>query len=583
MINYLKTILNQRRKIKMNKSQILQGTKKAFVFSFFILAVNYFSQAQNQDVIIIDAYKPSISDAFKINNNPKIKDTVVEKLDLKYQVSPKLYPTSFSVDPIKAAKMIGQPLTKLYKAYAKAGFGSKLTPLAEFYFGNLRSTDQSIGVYFKHLSSFGKIKDYAFPGFSDNEAGAFARKFYKQHMLSGEIDYNRNVVHYYGFYPSDFPTIPNIKNNKDTIRQRFAKVGGQVKFKSTYKDTMMLHHSLGIKYFNLSDLYDAREDNFNFNGTVDKRLNIIGKSFKDQGLGLLADMDYFNDVNKIDTSSGAVIRIEPHLSATYSNILKFYLGINASFQTGEESKTHLYPNANININIYNDIFILYGGITGELKKNNLIALSEENPFINTSLPLAFSNTKSKAYGGFKGSLSSYLSFNACISKSKIYDMPLFVNDTSSVILNRFTIVYDTVGVFNSHAEITYQKTEKIKLMLISNFYQYYTTNELYAWNKPNMDVKFSLYYNLKNKIIFRTDIFALSRSDAKQIVPGTVPKIESIDMEGAVDFNIGLEYKYTKILSGFLNLNNIGAVRYKRWYNYPSYGFNVIAGVTYAF
>jgi len=551
--------------------------KKAFILSLFILAIYGSPKAQNQDVVIIDAYKPTISDAFKINDNPKITDTVVEKLNLNYQITPKLYNTSFAVDPIKPAKMVGQPLTKLYKSYAKVGFGTKTTPLAEFYFNNLRSTSESIGFYYKHLSSSGKLKDYAFPGFSDNEANIFARKFYNDHMISGEVFYNRDVIHYYGYNPDLFPGI-----SKDSIRQRFAKIGGQVKFMSTYKDSSRLNHSFLLRYDNLSDLYNAKENYLKFNGTIDKKVNFFGNIFEIQKLGFIADVDYYNDINKADTSSTAAIRLQPHFSATY-DILKFDIGLNASIATGEESKFHLYPDVNINVNIYNNIFILYGGITGELKRNNLIDLSEENPFINTSLPLAFSNSKFKFFAGFKGCLSSYLSFNASISKTTIENMPLFVNDTSSVLLNRFTVVYDKVGVFNTHAEITYQKLEKFKFMLISNFYQYTTTNELYAWNKPNMDVKLSFNYNLKNKIIVKADIFAINASDAKKYIPGGTPDVKPIHMKGTFDVNLGMEYRYTKILSAFLNFNNIGSVNYKRWYNYPTYGFTVIAGVTYAF
>jgi hypothetical protein len=212
-------------------------------------------------------------------------------------------------------------------------------------------------------------------------------------------------------------------------------------------------------------------------------------------------------------------------------------------------------------------------------------IAEENPFINTSSVLKFSHTKSDFYGGFKGSLSSYLSFNASVSKSNVVDMPLYVTDfdSASVLHNKFVLVYDNVKIFNTHTEITYQRSEKYKLLLISNFYQYATTNELYAWLKPNMDVKLAFNYNLKNKIILKTEVFAFSSSDAKSIVPGTIPEIKPIRQKGTVDFNLGLEYRYTKILSAFLNFNNIGAVRYQRWYNYPTYGFTILGGVSYAF
>jgi hypothetical protein len=562
----------------MNKGHSLHEIKKTFVLFFFILAVRTVSVAQNQDVIIIDAYKPTISDAFKINDNPKITDSTIEKLNLNYQLNPKLYPTTFSLDPIKPAKMVGEPLTKLYKSFIKLGFGNKTTPLAEFCLNNTRSTSNSIGVYFDHLSSSGKIKNYGYPGFSDNKAGIYARKFYKNELLSCDINYSRNVIHYYGFHPSDYPLVPSA-DNKDSIRQRFSKIGGELKLKSTYLDSSHLNHAISLKYYNLSDLYHSTENYLGFNAGVNKNCKLLGKSLEHQNLGIMADMNFYSDVNKMDTVHGADIKLLPCFSAKY-DILKFSIGLNALIQAADVTKGHLFPDANFSIDLFNNIFVLYGGITSELKRNNLIDLSAENPFINTSIPFSFSYTKSKFYAGFKGCISSYLSFDASISKSSVDNLPLFVSDTTLALQNKFTVVYDKVGIFNTHAEIVYQKSEKLKILLTSNYYQYTTTNEKKAWYMPDMDVKLSAEYNLRNKIILKAGVIGYSGCDAEEFVKGSAPQIKHL--KGVADCNLGIEYRYTKILSAFLNFNNIGAERYQHWYNYPSYGFNVMAGLTYA-
>jgi len=55
------------------------------------------------------------------------------------------------------------------------------------------------------------------------------------------------------------------------------------------------------------------------------------------------------------------------------------------------------------------------------------------------------------------------------------------------------------------------------------------------------------------------------------------------ELKGIFDANLGLEYRYTKKLSAFINFNNIGAVRYQRWEDYPTQRFNVLGGLTYSF
>ena len=54
-------------------------------------------------------------------------------------------------------------------------------------------------------------------------------------------------------------------------------------------------------------------------------------------------------------------------------------------------------------------------------------------------------------------------------------------------------------------------------------------------------------------------------------------------INGWIDANLGVEYKYSKILSGFVRLNNLGFSRYYYWYRYQSMRFNVMAGVAYSF
>ncbi len=54
------------------------------------------------------------------------------------------------------------------------------------------------------------------------------------------------------------------------------------------------------------------------------------------------------------------------------------------------------------------------------------------------------------------------------------------------------------------------------------------------------------------------------------------------ELKGIADINLSLEYRYTKLLSVFLHINNLAASRYYQWYQYPLQRFNFMAGFTYA-
>ena len=147
-----------------------------------------FAQTENDsttikhEVVVVKAYKPEVSDAFKINILPEIKDTVEVDINFDYSIKTKPLNFNFELNKINPARLVGEPLKKLYRSYLKLGFGTKFTPLAELYYNNLRSKDKSFGFYVNHYSSQGNIRindKTVYSGFNDNRAGIFGKKIYK--------------------------------------------------------------------------------------------------------------------------------------------------------------------------------------------------------------------------------------------------------------------------------------------------------------------------------------------------------------------------------------------------------------------
>ena len=105
-------------------------------------------------------------------------------------------------------------------------------------------------------------------------------------------------------------------------------------------------------------------------------------------------------------------------------------------------------------------------------------------------------------------------------------------------------------------------------------------NESKAWQKPVFDAYIDFIYNIQDKFIISAGITGRSTMYAKTfegttVVPRSVP--------GYADLNLGFEYRYSTSLSAFLKINNVTTLRQYRYYNYPNYGLNMLAGVTYSF
>ena len=102
---------------------------------------------------------------------------------------------------------------------------------------------------------------------------------------------------------------------------------------------------------------------------------------------------------------------------------------------------------------------------------------------------------------------------------------------------------------------------------------------LKPWHMPEYEITLTTKYNLREKIIIGFDIFAISNRYAKDFYNPATP----IKLKGTIDVNLGVEYRYNKLLSAFVKFNNIGAVKYSKWNQYPTQRFNALIGLSYSF
>jgi hypothetical protein len=530
------------------------------------------SKLNNYDVINVTEYVPTIAESFKINDNPYVVDSTKKIPTLDYKITSTRVSTPFMVDTISAAKMEGEPLGKLYRSLAKVGFGNYTTPYGEFWFNNLRSKEYNYGAHLKHISSSATLQDRGYAGYSDNEIDLYGKKFLKKHTLWGDAGYHRNVVHDYGYDTSLFDLVDDI------TYERYNLLTGRAGLKSHFTDTAKINHDLLMNFYSFTDFYKSGETNFSTQG-------LFSGYYEKQLIRLLAGFDFYNNKTQKDTLNNTIVFLKPSLSAR-GDKWTAGVGIDVRIDIADESRFYFYPMLDFSYDPFDHILIPYAGLTGGLDKVSYRGLANENPFIRPDIPLHNSNRRYELYGGLKGSISANSAYNARFSYSKVNSMPLFVNDTTEIIRNRFTAVYDTVQVMNFHGELVIQNTEKLKLVMKGDYNIFNTQNELRAWHKPQMELAFSANYNLQDKFVLKGDIFVIGKQYARIGVYDAAQKKnvpQAKELKGIADINLGLEYRYTKILSGWINFNNIAGTRYYRWNNYPMQRFGVMAGLTVAF
>ena len=517
-------------------------------------------------------FQPEIAKANKLSENPVIIDSTQKIPTLNYNINSKKIATTFEVEPIKPATMEGEPLQKLYSHLVKAGIGNYTTPYFEYFFNNQRSKEYSYGARYKFIGSWATLKDKGYSGYNDNEVELYGKKFLKKHTLWGDAAYNRNVIHTYGY------DISRHNFNDSYTYERFNLFQGRAGLKSHFTDSSKINHDLQMQFYNFSDFYKSNETNFKaqgeFNGFYDG-----------QHLKGIAGVDFYNNKTANDTSNNTIIFLNPSASMGGEKWAAT-LGVDLRVDIAEESKFYFFGNFNASYDPFDHILIPYAGLTGGLDRNSYREFAAINPFIVPNIELMNTSRKYEFYAGLRGSVSSNSSYNARVSYAAVNAMPLFVTDTTEILPNRFNAVYDTVTVLNVHGELMIQQTEKLKLIMKGNYNVYNTERELKPWHKPALELALSANYNLRDKIIAKADIFVEGKRYARTFAYDSTAAQSMVvakELKGFVDINLGVEYRYSKIMSAWVNFNNIGMVRYMRWHNYPLQRFNVMAGITFAF
>lgn len=551
--------------------------KILFYAIIFLIAmpIRIFAQQDDKDknVTIVKEYTPTISDAFKVNIKPLIVDTVsVKPTDFKYYFVNKPIFVPFAVQPIHAAKMLGEPLALLHNNYIRLGFGSNIMPLVEYYYNSLRSKEFQYGIYAKHLSFNNKIKlanDNKIPaGFSDNEIKLYGKRMLRYKIIGGGLDFARNGFHYYGINP-DLDSIPT----EDTLFQRFLKFNMNSYIKSTYMDENHINYFAKLNYGFFQEKFGSYENKLTFNG------NAEGK-FNGETVGINFNGAYINQNTTSDTANEVLVKLMPYISKI-EKVWRIKAGLKVTADAqGDSLLWHFYPMVNMQYNIIENIMIPYVGFDGNLNANNFSTIHEENQFVKSDLLVKNENHKMTLFGGIKGAFTKTMFYDFGVSYGLVDDMHFFVNDTNELLLNHFTVVYDDVEVFSLHGELTWKKTQKWNLLMRADYNKYKMKTEQYPWQKPELTVAISSKYNLRDKILLNIDLFYLDKVYARTF--DTTGEMVPLLITPTYDINLGLEYRYSKFLSGFVTAKNILG-KYDMWNYYPTMGFHVMLGVTYAF
>ena len=575
---------------------------RILIFCFVAAHTMLIGQNSTHDTYLgIGTGRRTIAQTEKIQEMPRTIDSTVEISTVKYYLEPKKHETEFNAVPIKPAKLkIVEPLDKLYNGYVKGAAGTYIMPLLEVYFNSTRSKVSGWGVNGLHHSAFGNISNVGVSQFSENKIGGFYKYFLDKQDLKLNLDYKRDVFHYYGFSQDSLIVPQEYIDNSDTTRQVYNLIefSGDFKSRNIGRDTSKLNYNGWLDYHFLNNVSGSSENYFLIGAE-------IGKFLKKEEFVASLEVDV-NSLNQIQwensngtweegesiSSTNAIVKANPHIYSRGKN-WKAKAGLSLQANIDYEAKFYFYPDLECSYSLFNDLFIPYLGITGGLQRNNLNLIRLINPFVADDSEIKNTNQRINLFGGIRGSVSNNMTFNLSAGFEKLNDMYFFVPDTVSSFENKFQLLYDNMDKTTFAGQLSYKKSEKLKIFAKGEFFFYSLSDDLnQAWQLPNYKFTFSGWYDLADKIIIKSSVFLVgSRATYSYSEPIDLDADEfelinnryEYQLKPFIDMNLGVEYRYNKRISAFININNFTASKYQRWMNYPVQTINIFGGATFTF
>jgi len=130
-----------------------------------------------------------------------------------------------------------------------------------------------------------------------------------------------------------------------------------------------------------------------------------------------------------------------------------------------------------------------------------------------------------------------------------------------------------------HGEVSYLQGEDLTVTASVNINQF---KDLHSQVKPwgLLPVEFNTHFKWQAFKDFwaKLDLFAFSGAQYRSPTDGVAFKGDN-----GADMNAGVEFRITRQLNLWFQMNNLFNNKYERWHQYQVYGFNVLGGIIFSF
>ncbi len=516
------------------------------------------------EVEVIKDFDARLKDTEKISVTPHLPNQEAVTKTQVYNIPPRTMQVEYLAPKIRPIAMRGDKLPEAYDGYLKLGGGIPTTTFGELAYNTFYDDQYDIGVKLKHHQA--NFKNLENQRFMENSGELMGTYYLEQgYAVGGNIGYRSDQVHYYGYdhEVADF--------SRESVKQNFNTFDLGLKFFNGERTQGDINYRAGLNVYNAKDNFAAKERHFDAGIGATKWFD--GRHSLD--VDIKADFTTYQDSVKQKLNN---FYINP--AFTFHNEgIKAQVGVNLASVDEEFS---VFPDVEVSANIVGNKFTAFVGAEGNLQPNTMRTLSDYNPFIRTFGSLEIRNTSyNHFYGGLRGTVAGF-NYKGQIGYKDAKDLPLFLNTNTifpdSSALTKFDVVYDSVRIFNIQGSIGATILRDLDLTGTISINRFELNNEEKAWHLPFLEANFTgVYRMLEDKFRLKGELFVANG------VPYRIENNRSDNLNALLDVSVGGEYILSENLGAFVEINNLLNNKRQRWANYPTYGLNVLAGVTAKF
>ncbi|MCO6461073.1 MAG: hypothetical protein J5I59_06695 [Saprospiraceae bacterium] len=517
-------------------------------------------------VEVIKSYDAKLLVAQKLPLQGKLPDASAEKKEYNYNLQPEIKDKKADIKEhapdIRPLGISKEKIPESYKGYLKLGTGFPLAGFLEGAYSTTNTKNYFIDLYGHHYGIYNSSRENQV--FAETNIGLSGTNYLEAGVgMNGHVNVDLNNYRFYGGYNPEDTSFPG-----DPAKRKFTNVGAGIKIFNSKKNSFDVDFWGGVDMYGYKDNFASTERGFNLDVGAIKwiadRHNFT--------LQITDDLLAYGDTEKSKLNN---FNVKPSFTF-HGDFFKVKLGANLQSSSG----LSLFPDIEASANISGPAINVFIGATGDQYQNSFKRLSTLNPFIYTRFAETgnegpFNTKYFDFFGGIGGGFKA-VNYRVKIGYKTNKDYALFVQQAND--LRQFDVIKDDVNIFYIGGELSATFLEKLTTSV--NFLQQNSSPRVQARAYGIIPFQLGInaaYLMLEDKLKLKADLNFATGSPYRNRF-GSIGNLNPL-----FDLSVKGDYFFTENFGAFLAINNLASVKYQRWYKYPSYGINVLGGISLRF